>query len=213
MKHKHHIIPRHMGGTDNPENLKSVTIEEHALEHQKLWKMYNKLQDFMAWKMLSGKTDEAEKARVVLAKEGFKKFMLSDTFDEWKETQRINATGHKQSEETKSKRSASLIKAYEEGRKEKTFLRFSKKWFRENCIKNQDLLINGRKHSKKWRESVSSESKRNLARINSPTSKKVIIDNITYNSIREASSKTDFSYYKLLQLSSLKTKDERVVFI
>ena len=27
MKHKHHIVPKHMGGSDNPENLIELTIE------------------------------------------------------------------------------------------------------------------------------------------------------------------------------------------
>lgn len=30
MKHIHHIIPRHMGGTDDPSNLIELTIQEHA---------------------------------------------------------------------------------------------------------------------------------------------------------------------------------------
>jgi len=30
MKHKHHIIPKHMGGSDDPENLIELTIEEHV---------------------------------------------------------------------------------------------------------------------------------------------------------------------------------------
>ena len=28
--HKHHIIPKHIGGTDDPSNLVDLTIEEHA---------------------------------------------------------------------------------------------------------------------------------------------------------------------------------------
>ena len=31
--HLHHIVPRHMGGTDEPENLVEVSIEEHAELH------------------------------------------------------------------------------------------------------------------------------------------------------------------------------------
>jgi hypothetical protein len=53
-KHKHHIIPRHMGGSDEPENLIELTIEEHAEAHRKLWEEHGKWQDFMAWKALSG---------------------------------------------------------------------------------------------------------------------------------------------------------------
>jgi hypothetical protein len=28
--HKHHIIPKHAGGTNDPSNLIELTIEEHA---------------------------------------------------------------------------------------------------------------------------------------------------------------------------------------
>ena len=30
MSHLHHIIPKHMGGTDDPDNLIKLSIEEHA---------------------------------------------------------------------------------------------------------------------------------------------------------------------------------------
>lgn len=36
--HKHHIIPKYMGGTDDPSNLVEVTVEQHALLHKQLWK-------------------------------------------------------------------------------------------------------------------------------------------------------------------------------
>jgi hypothetical protein len=37
MKHKHHIIPKHLGGTNEPDNIVEVTIEQHALLHKQLW--------------------------------------------------------------------------------------------------------------------------------------------------------------------------------
>jgi len=37
----HHIIPRCMGGTDDPENLVRLTPEEHYVAHQLLVKIYN----------------------------------------------------------------------------------------------------------------------------------------------------------------------------
>ena len=59
MKHIHHIIPRHMGGTDDPSNLIELTIEEHAEAHLKLYEQYGKRQDLWAYYLLSGKTEEA----------------------------------------------------------------------------------------------------------------------------------------------------------
>lgn len=52
--HKHHIIPKHMGGSDDPSNLIELTISEHAEEHKKLWETHEKKEDYIAWKFLSG---------------------------------------------------------------------------------------------------------------------------------------------------------------
>ena len=50
--HIHHIIPRHMGGTDDPSNLIKLTIEEHAEAHRKLYEKHRCWQDKVAWKGL-----------------------------------------------------------------------------------------------------------------------------------------------------------------
>lgn len=52
--HKHHIIPRHMGGTDDPDNIIKLTVEEHALAHKKLYEQYGKIEDKLAWQGLAG---------------------------------------------------------------------------------------------------------------------------------------------------------------
>ena len=54
MKHKHHIIPKHMGGTDDTSNLIELTVEEHAEAHKLLWEQYGKKEDELAWKGLTG---------------------------------------------------------------------------------------------------------------------------------------------------------------
>ena len=36
-KHKHHIIPRHAGGSNDPDNSVYLTVEEHAEAHKKLY--------------------------------------------------------------------------------------------------------------------------------------------------------------------------------
>ena len=59
-KHKHHIIPRHAGGTDNPENIVELTIEEHAEAHRKLYEEHGRWQDELAWKGLSGQIGKDE---------------------------------------------------------------------------------------------------------------------------------------------------------
>lgn len=50
--HKHHIIPKHIGGTDDPSNLIELIIPEHE--------EYGRWQDKIAWKTLSGSLSFAE---------------------------------------------------------------------------------------------------------------------------------------------------------
>lgn len=104
--HKHHIVPKHMGGSDEPSNLVECTVEQHAEYHRKLYEEHGCWQDKIAWKALSGligKEDiQAEKAREsILSRER--------SHEEWKkgwETRRKN--GWKFSEETKKKISEAL---------------------------------------------------------------------------------------------------------
>lgn len=58
--HKHHIIPKHMGGSDDPSNLIELSIEEHAEAHKKLYEEHGKWQDKIAWQTLSGQITHAE---------------------------------------------------------------------------------------------------------------------------------------------------------
>ena len=53
--HKHHIIPKHAGGTDDPTNIIELTVEDHADAHKKLYEKYNRWQDYLAWQGLSGR--------------------------------------------------------------------------------------------------------------------------------------------------------------
>lgn len=54
MKHKHHIIPRHAGGTDDSSNIVELTVEEHAEAHRILYEECGRKEDLCAWKGLSG---------------------------------------------------------------------------------------------------------------------------------------------------------------
>ena len=52
--HKHHIIPRYMGGPDTPENLVEVTITQHAMFHFCNYQLWGNEEDRLAWIGLSG---------------------------------------------------------------------------------------------------------------------------------------------------------------
>ena len=53
MSHLHHIVPKHMGGTDDPNNLIELSVEQHADAHKKLFEQYGHWQDYLAWQGLS----------------------------------------------------------------------------------------------------------------------------------------------------------------
>jgi hypothetical protein len=52
--HSHHIIPRHAGGTDHPDNIARLTVEEHVEAHRKLYEKYGRWQDRVAYEGLLG---------------------------------------------------------------------------------------------------------------------------------------------------------------
>jgi hypothetical protein len=61
VKHKHHIIPKHMGGTDDPDNIVTLSVPEHKVAHLKLYYRYGKREDLCAYYMLSGNIEKFRK--------------------------------------------------------------------------------------------------------------------------------------------------------
>ena len=58
--HLHHLVPKHAGGTDDPENLIRVTVEEHAELHFARYLQYGEIGDWVAANTLSGQMTQAE---------------------------------------------------------------------------------------------------------------------------------------------------------
>ena len=52
--HKHHIIPKHAGGTDDPSNIMELSPEQHTEAHRLLYEQHGRWQDKLAWQALSG---------------------------------------------------------------------------------------------------------------------------------------------------------------
>ena len=118
--HKHHIIPRHAGGTNDPSNLIKLTVEEHAEAHRILYESHGRWQDGVAWKTLSKQITCAEAIKLAqsLANRGENNAM-------WKSGERNPMYGKrgelsphfgkKHSEETiKKKRLALIGRSYED---------------------------------------------------------------------------------------------------
>ncbi len=105
--HKHHIVPKHAGGTDDPSNIIELTIEEHAEAHRILFEQYGRWQDELAWKGLSGQIGKDEIISKVIRSNSGKKFS--------KEHKRKISESQKgqyrapASEETKAKMSAARL--------------------------------------------------------------------------------------------------------
>ena len=53
---RHHITPRHVGGTDEDENFTYLTHREHIIAHWLLWKIHKRDEDKSAWKLMKGMT-------------------------------------------------------------------------------------------------------------------------------------------------------------
>jgi len=55
--HKHHIIPKYMGGSNEPENLVEVTLTQHTMFHFCNYQLWGNEEDFIAWRGLSNQID------------------------------------------------------------------------------------------------------------------------------------------------------------
>ena len=64
-----------MGGTNEPDNLVKLPLWAHAEVHKRLFEVYGNIEDDIAYRMLSGKTEEAEKLRLELAKRNYQKWL------------------------------------------------------------------------------------------------------------------------------------------
>lgn len=79
--HKHHIVPRHAGGTDEPSNIIKLTIEEHAEAHKILYEEHSRWQDKVAWLTLSKQISHAQAIKMAqsLANQGERNKMYGKT--------------------------------------------------------------------------------------------------------------------------------------
>lgn len=102
-----------MGGTDDPNNLVELTVEEHAEAHRLLYEQYGHWQDKIAWQALSGRIGQEEILRMKqgMANKGRKRTpeqlenmrkasqarakRLMSNPDQWAETNRKRSESHK----------------------------------------------------------------------------------------------------------------------
>jgi hypothetical protein len=68
--HKHHIIPKYMGGSNSKDNLVEVTVTQHAMFHFCNYQLWSNEEDKIAWRTLSGQItlDEAKEEAKILGR-------------------------------------------------------------------------------------------------------------------------------------------------
>lgn len=217
--HIHHID----GNSNNNDisNLIELTLEEHALAHLDLYEKTGELKHKIAYSFLSGKIKGiTEKERKELAKEGQRQYLKTEKWLETKEKIRRANMGKKLSDEHKEKIKKSIKKKIEDG----MFSRrnFDKEERRNNFLKNREKIVEGRRNSQKWKDSVTNDEHRALQRNKmmgrentwgdkvsaSKRGKKtkstieIIINGVLYPSISEASRVLNISEPKLRRLHS-----------
>ena len=133
-KHKHHIIPKHAGGSNDPDNFVYLTIEEHAKAHKKLYEEYGRWEDRLAYEGLSGqigkdeiweeiyknrktflgrKHTEETKKKISESKKRQERLGLTKSHnEEWRKNQSEKLMGHTVSEEQRKKVSNSNSKEW-----------------------------------------------------------------------------------------------------
>lgn len=151
--HKHHIIPKHMGGSDDPSNLIELTIEEHAEAHRKLFEQHGRWQDELAWKALLGIVPCADAIREAQSRANKGK---SPSIDHRKKLSEA-ITGIKRSQKTREKmKRAALLRS--RNYSTKTKIKMSEQMSGAN---NPHF---GKTHSEEARKKMSDARKKYLAR-------------------------------------------------
>ncbi len=106
MKHNHHIIPKHMGGGDEPSNIIECTIGQHAELHLALYLEHGYREDWVAYHMLSGQMNK-EEFMIEKCRLGGYNAWTPERKAEQSLIAKERFTGTKHTEETKSKISKS----------------------------------------------------------------------------------------------------------
>ena len=105
MRHKHHILPKRLGGTDDPSNIVELTIAEHADAHNLLYSIHKDPFDKLAELALLGMLSQEEIIQQKLSLAG-KKSISTDKHKAAVRTVGESNAGRKASDVTKAKMSA-----------------------------------------------------------------------------------------------------------
>lgn len=72
MKHKHHLTPKYLGGSNELRNLVEVYPIRHAMFHYCNWRLWGNTEDKIAWRALAGYSKKEEIIHQVISLAGKK---------------------------------------------------------------------------------------------------------------------------------------------
>ena len=72
MKHKHHLTPKYLGGSNELQNLVEVSPIRHAMFHYCNWRLWGNTEDKIAWRALAGYSSKEEIIHQVISLAGKK---------------------------------------------------------------------------------------------------------------------------------------------
>ena len=161
MKHKHHIIPKHMGGSDDSSNLIELTVEEHAEAHRLLYEKHGNWQDYLAWQGLSKRISCEEMAREAARLANTGKQLSQETRKKISKAKK----GVKHSpEHVKNNSLAQSGKVLSDEHKTKISSALSGRELSEEHKNNVGKKMKGRVMSEEWRRKMSEAAKKRHAR-------------------------------------------------
>jgi len=74
MRHNHHLLPKHLGGSDDPSNIvEGISVTRHAMFHYANWQLWGSEGDYIAYRALSGAIAKEEIIEMVLSYAGKKR--------------------------------------------------------------------------------------------------------------------------------------------
>lgn len=150
-----------MGGTDHPDNLIELSVEEHAEAHRKLYEEHGNWQDYLAWQGLSKRIACEEMAREASRLANTGKYMSPETRQKISKAKK----GVKHSpEHVKNNSLAQSGKVLSDEHKMKISSALSGRELSEEHKKNVGKKMKGRVMSEEWRRKLSEAAKKRHAR-------------------------------------------------
>jgi len=104
MLHKHHLLPKYKGGTDDSTNLVEVTVTQHAMFHFCNWQLWGDKRDWLAWRGLTGEIGKEEILLQISVLAAQKSNALGATPARIAAAKRVQAKGAEAAKSEKSKK-------------------------------------------------------------------------------------------------------------